>query len=170
MPAQEHHREQSASDRCVPACAAMVLSWLGRSADEEELCQGWFHTKGGYSLDAAAGVLEGRLFSLYPDSPRFYDDLASRLAEPRWIIAYMFSAPLMRFAQAFVPQPRSRFGALATKPYGELHAVVLIEADATGALYLDPYYPVTGQPFRLSRRQLAQAWQGSMAISPPRIG
>ncbi len=170
MPAQEYHREQSASDRCVPACAAMVLSWLGRSADEEELCQGWFHTKGGYGLDAAASAIEGKLFSLYPDSPRFFEDLAIRLAEPRWIIAYMFSAPLMRSTQALSPQPRSRFGTLAIRPYGELHAVVLVEADATGFFYLDPYYPVAGQPFRLSRRQLAQAWQGSMTISPPRTG
>jgi hypothetical protein len=170
MLALEHHREQSTSDRCVPACAAMVRSWLGRPLAEEELCQGWFQTKGGYDLADAAHAIGGTLFGVDPDSPRFYDDLAIRLAEPRWLIAYMFSALLMRFTQAFVPQPRSRFGALATKPYGELHAVVLVEADATGFLYLDPYYPVTGQPFRLSRTQLAQVWQGRMAISPSRTG
>src|SRR5262245_44860785 len=110
----------------------MVLSWLNRPADEEALCKDWFHGGGGYDLADAAGAIGGTLFGLDPDAKRFYDELAARLAEPRWLIAYMFSAPLMEFTQAFAPPPRSRFGALATKPYGQLHAVVLVEAVAAG--------------------------------------
>lgn len=60
---------------------------------------------------------------------------------------------MMRFALAMMPPPRSRFGPLATGRLGELHTIVLIGVDGDEFAYLDPYYPATGQPFRLSEEE-----------------
>lgn len=162
-----HHREQSQSNRCVPACVAMVLSWLGRPADEDEICRNWVGSKRGYAIGDAAHRIEGQLGTIYPDDARFYDYLTIRLEESRWIIAYVFSKELMDIAEAFASPPRSRYGRLTNEPFGDLHAVVLVGTAERDFLYLDPYYPAAGQPFRLSRTQLARVWQGTMAVSPP---
>jgi len=170
MTAAIHHREQPASHACVPTCAAIVLSWLGRPAGEEDLRRGWLGSKRGYAIDDAATAVGGSLVRIYPHLPSFHDDLRARLDEPRWLIAYVFSAPMMRLTRALQPAPVSRFGALSREPYGELHAIVLVGADGDGFEYLDPFYPANGQPFRLTDEQIAEIWQGSMVISPPRAG
>lgn len=170
MPVAEHHREQQRANTCVPACTSIVFSWLGRPVHEEDLCQSWAGSKRGYAIEDAAALLGATIERRYPDQRAFHDHLRARLAEGRCIIAYVFSAPMMRFIMAMEPAPRSRFGALSSAPYGELHAIVLVSADVEGFEYLDPFYPAAGQPFRLSDEQIAEAWQGTMAVSPARHG
>ena len=46
-----------------------------------------------------------------------------------------------------------------------LHAVVLVEAPEPDRFrYLDPYYPVDGQPFSLTEDELMEAWTGYVMI------
>jgi hypothetical protein len=170
MSAAAHHREQLRSNTCVPASACIVSSWLGAPRDEAWMCEHWAGSKKGYAIEDACLAIGGVLLRMYPEQPSFHDHLRARLEEGRWILAYVFSAPMMRFALAMTPPPRSRFGPLSTAPYGELHTIVLVGADAAGFEYLDPYYPVDGQPFRLSDEQIAEAWQGSMIVSPAPSG
>lgn len=166
----DHHREQLRSNTCVPACTCIVSSWLGTPMDEASLCERWVGSKRGFAIVDARSTIGGDLRRMYPDQPSFYDYLRAQLSEGRWIIAYVFAEPMMRFALSMTAPPRSRFGLLAMAPYGELHAIVLVGADTDGFTYLDPYYPAAGQPFRLSDEQLAEAWQGTMLVSRPRGG
>lgn len=122
----------------------------------------------GFNLSDAAIALGGTRVIKYPHEPSFHDTLRAYLVEPRWIIPYVFSAPLMSLTEAMSPPPQSRFGALSQAPFGELHTIVLTGADSNGYDYLDPYYPRTGQPFRLSNEQIVEVWQGAMVIAPSR--
>src|SRR5262245_15112353 len=99
MLAVVHHREQSRSNRCVPACACIVLSWLGRPVEEDALCGDWVGSPRGFALEDAANAIGGTLMTIYPDQASFHDNLRARLVEPRWIIAFVFSVHMMRFAQ-----------------------------------------------------------------------
>lgn len=166
--AAAHHREQSSSDRCVPACASIVLSWLGRPTDEEAICRGWVRTRRGYAIVDAAELLDGAYDADAADKPGIQAYLRILLAEPRWIVAQMFSAPMTRIAASRRPPSISRFGPLTTARFGALHAVVLVDADDRGFYYLDPYYPGATQPFFLTNEELAEAWQGAMLISGAR--
>ncbi|WP_437480090.1 hypothetical protein WME75_34870 [Sorangium sp. So ce1014] len=143
----------------------MVLARLGRAMEEDSLCAAWVGSKRGFSLADAAAAVGGHSMGLDMDNPSSYVYLRTRLAEPCWIIAQMFAAPLMRIAQALARPPApSRFGALTNEPLGSLHAVVLVSADAAGFHYLDPFYPVDRQPLVLSEEQFAEAWQGQVVI------
>lgn len=148
----------------------MVRSWLRLPADEDAICAPWLGSPRGYALREAEGAIGGRYLPLDPDKPSNFEYVYLMLGEPRWVIAQMYGAELMRFAQAMNPQPVSHFGALTHEPYGSFHAVVLVGADAAGFSYLDPFYPSDGQPFRLTREQFAKAWQGAVVISGGRSG
>jgi hypothetical protein len=44
------------------------------------------------------------------------------------------------------------------------HAIVLVEASAGALRYLDPWFPVRGQPFSMSRAEFAEMWTGQLLI------
>jgi hypothetical protein len=100
-----HHCEQLRSNRCVPSCACMIFSLLGRPIAEDTVCEAWAGSKRGYALVDAAIVIGGHHLQLNPDLPGSYAFLRARLAEPRWIIAQMFSRPLMLFTEAMREPP-----------------------------------------------------------------
>lgn len=148
----------------------MVRSWQRLPADEDAVCAAWSGNSRGYPLREAAAAIGGTSRQLNPEAPQNYEYLRVTLEEPRWIIAQLFGAELLRVAQATNPRPVSPFGALTHLPYGALHAVVLVGADAAGLSYLDPFYLPDGQPFRLTREQFVYAWQGAVVISAGRSG
>ena len=168
----EHHREQLHSHSCVPACACIILSRIGRPTDEDSLLESWISRvlkepdRWSDVLDAGK-ALDWRTIPMDPDEPSSLSFLRAQLAEPRWIISSMSSRHLMELRVATNPAPKSRFGSLASKPCNEFHAVVMVRAERSHFIYLDPYYPSDYQPFKITDDGFVRAWQGRVAISPP---
>jgi hypothetical protein len=85
-----------------------------------------------------------------------------------WIVASVSAEKLARVVQAMSPTPVSRFGDLWRGELGALHAVVLTGAIDRRFYYLDPFYPASGQPFSMSRRDFSRAFTGYLIEVPLR--
>ena len=159
-----HHREQSEPNYCVPACACIVLSRLGRQMRQDEICADWHGSGRGYALQDAAPLLGGRYLQLDPQEPRNIDWLHVQLQSSRWIIAYVFAAEMGQVVRAMLRGRISLLRPLWPGESGRLHAVVLTGAVDQQFYVLDPLYPAPGQPLPISREDLAQALQGSVLV------
>ncbi|MEO5725682.1 MAG: hypothetical protein ABI134_14395 [Byssovorax sp.] len=132
---------------------------------EAELLAGWSEPKTAISNLADGGALR----SWDPTDFRDVERLRATLHD-RWLVVTLFPGPLTFFTLRRHPAPVSRHGPLL--PYeepryavGMPHAVVLVEAlETDGFRYLDPYYPVDGQPFSLTDDELMEAWTGVVLI------
>lgn len=161
------HREQERSSSCIAACVSMVKAWSGPppAPTEAELLASWSEPKTDVAHLADAGDL--RFWD--PTDLRDLERLRATL-EDRWLIVTLFPGPLTYFTSRRSPLPVSKHGPLlrCENPRhvpGMPHAVVLVDAsDAGGFRYLDPYYPVDGQPFSLTEEELIEAWTGMVAI------
>lgn len=87
-------------------------------------------------------------------------------------------------SERLVPESISRHGALVQRspddtrreenlalrvPQLPHHAIVLVESVQGALRYLDPWFPVHGQPFSMSRADFAAMWTGQVLIpGPPR--
>lgn len=159
-----HHVEQCKPNYCVPACACMILSRLGRPQDQQTLAERLSSTKQGFAFEHAAPRIDGIYECRDPNHPMLPDYLRAKLSEPRWISVYMFSRVLGEITEGRDPAPVSRFGPLSHS-FGR-HAIVLIRGTSDGFQYLDPYYPAPGQPFTLKDEEFARAFQGLIMLSP----
>jgi hypothetical protein len=136
----------------APTEAELLASWPGPKTDVRNL--------------ASCGAL----LSWDPSDFRDIERLRATLHD-RWLVVTLFPGPLTSFTLRRQPAPVSRHGPLL--PYEEPryvvgyipHAVVLVEAlEPDGFRYLDPYYPVDGQPFSLTDDELMEAWTGVVVI------
>ncbi len=160
----EHHYEQSRKNRCVVACARMVLSRIGQMVDEDTLCQGVVGSKRGFELEHAANWIGGKYHSLDLDDPRNYEYLRFLLGDERWIIVLVFGLEFGKYVESLSNPLQTKWSPLS-QDLG-LHAVTLIGNDQAAFLCLDPYHDASGQPFGIPINIFATFWTGQCAISP----
>lgn len=160
-----HHYEQSRRNRCVVACARMVLSRLGRVVDEDVLCDGIDGSKRGYDVADAATWIGGRYHSLDPDSSRNYESVRIWLGDERWIIAEVFGREIGKYVES-LPEPLQTRWSPLSQDLG-LHTVTLVGVDGSNFRCLDPYHGANGQPFDMSQTIFATVWTGRCVVSPP---
>ncbi len=161
------HREQEHPWSCIAACVGMIKALTGPdpAPTEAELLAGWPEPKTSISNLADGGALR----SWDPTDFRNVERLRATLHD-RWLVVTLSPGSLTFFTMQRRPAPVSKHGPLL--PYenpryarGMPHAVVLVEAlEPDGFRYLDPYYPVGGQPFSLTDDELMEAWTGVVVI------
>jgi hypothetical protein len=88
------------------------------------------------------------------------------LQSSHWLVACVFAEKVAQVVQAMSPPPVSRFGDLWQGELGAHHAVVLTGAIDRRFYYLDPFFPASGQPFSMSRRDFARAFTGYLIAVP----
>lgn len=178
QPPETHHQEQTASDSCVAACMCMVERWLGRKTSEED-ARARLRELPRESLGTAALVTGWKSKFMNWDSPLEREILLGHLARGLWLIVDVYPGHLTMLAERLVPEPVSRHGALMRRspedthrrenlalrvPQCPHHAVVLVESVAGVVRYLDPWFPVRGQPFSMSKEDFFTMWTGQVII------
>lgn len=178
QPPETHHQEQTASDGCVAACMCMVERWLGRETSEED-ARARLRELPRAGLRTAALVTGWRGEFMNWDSPLEREILLGHLARGFWLIVDVYPGHLTMLAERLVPAPVSRHGALMRRspedthrredltsrvPQYPHHAIVLVESAEGAIRYLDPWFPVRGQPFAMSREDFSTMWTGQVII------
>lgn len=164
---RDFHREQEHPWSCIASCVAILKAWSGPdpAPTEAELLAGWSDPKTDLTHLANAGAL--RVWDA--NDLRDLDRLRAALQD-MWLIVTLFPGPLTFFSLARQPALISKHGPLVRgddprRALGMPHAVVLVGVlEAGGFCYLDPYFPVKGQPLSLTEDELLEAWTGVVVI------
>ncbi len=161
------HVEQATPGSCIAACTAMVANFRGAGVSEATLRTEW-GSEPYFAFQAAdhLNMLDRCLDPLEPATHPFLARLVTR--HPR--IVTMNGGPWTLFQ-------RTRFGAPLHgdmkngRPATEIrheplmwHAVLMVEASERDYLVLDPYFPATGQPWRVSRSEWVDCWTGVVLL------
>lgn len=164
--AVRYHCEQSHSNTCLAACAAMVLT--RRDAlpvdtlltRETALCSELRIGRGGALVEVAAHALGSQMIITDPDLPASVKLLKSNLISGDWwLVALMHPGALADHYAHAKPRPLSRHGELPGPP-APSHAIVLVAAVAGGIVYLDPWFSAKDQPRHIDLPTFAGAWTG----------
>jgi hypothetical protein len=159
------HVVQAESHYCVPACACIVARALGKDIDQKELASRWPGSSRGFALKDAAPEISGEYRTFDPTHPQLVAALLEYLSDGALIVAQVFSSAIDRLVRGFIPCPSSPHGRLCAHEFGPLHAIVLIDYDEAGLMYLDPYFEPAGQPFTMTRAEFVHAFQGDVVIA-----
>ncbi len=163
----DRHVLQTQSNYCVPACVVMVEAWRGTLSVPSDLRQHQLFTtlnvNGLCSLDGAATVLptEGCGEPDIEDALMPYV-LAGVIGAGRRVIITCWPDVLGR-----ILEPRRLSSPHGPLPDGKLphHALYVFGTSGDDFDAFDPWHAAVGQPLRLTRDELVQAWTGMMLIA-----
>lgn len=157
------HCEQSRSESCVPACAAMVMA-MAHSLEVDAIAQleAEYIARWGLWRGVPIGrVTELGLTHRYErDFAAMPEDAMAALADRLHdgpVIVGVWIGPLRHAQGGTGWQPSDRL----------LHAIVLAGHERRRFLYLDPAHPRSHQPLAISYAHFIDAWTGEFAFLSP---